>query len=438
MRVLGRLMWLWMLVLAASAGAGEPPQIEWVGDWKEAFQQARQTGRPVMVCINSKDGEQANERAARNTYRDPWFVPMTRRFVMIVVSVREHAAEGICPRFGRVTCKEHLACWKELRIEHGDEFLLPDTVDEMISPQHAWFRPDGKLLQRKEYELSRDQLLRRMQDVLALCGASPNADAPLDDRDRAALERARKGDKEARWAAFGHLFASEKTAVRTALLDLLKDTKATPPRCELLRAFGRGRVLDARPTVEALLKDQDADVRSYAAVCLEEMASARSVAVLVKRAKAERDPMVRKNLYRALGACGGPAADKSAARALLKAVADDKQRMVCKHAALALRHYAGAGSELVRRKLEQLALRVKDADVRQAIVATLAYVGNPKSTVRVLEKVLEKTHEEWKLKFVHGAIAKLQGEKAYFSTRWLYWDDNNDPARKEEKEKEKE
>ena len=93
------------------AGAGDGPQIDWVGDWKEAFRLAKQAGKPVMVCINSKDGEQANERAAKNTYRDPWFVPMTRRFVMMVVSVREHAAEGVCPRFGKVTCEQHLACW---------------------------------------------------------------------------------------------------------------------------------------------------------------------------------------------------------------------------------------------------------------------------------------------------------------------------------------
>ena len=310
-----------LLVLVTPARAGDGTQIDWVGDWNEAFRLAKQTGKPVMVCINSKDGEQANERAARKTYRDPWFVPMSRRFVMIVVSVRKHAAEGACPRFGKVTCEEHLACWKELRTEHGDEFLLPDTTDEMISPQHAWFGPDGKLLQRKEYELFRDQLLQRMRAVLAAGGVSPNAGAPLDDRDRAELERSRRGDKEARWAALGHLFASDKTAVRAALADLLKSTKDKTPKCELLRALGRAKALDVRPTVEKLLKDKDADVRSFAAVCLEDMASADAVAALVKRARTESDATVRKNLFRALGACGGPAADKAAAKALLKAVA---------------------------------------------------------------------------------------------------------------------
>lgn len=431
---LGLGLGLALLGLGGTARAGNATQIDWVGDWKQAFQQAKETGKPVMVCINSKDGEQANERAALQTYRDPWFVPMTRRFVMIVVSVREHAAEGICPRFGKVTCKDHLACWKELRTEYGDDFLLPDTTDEMISPQHAWFSPDGKLLQRQEYELFRDQLLKRMRDVLAASGPSPLANAPLDDRDRTALEQATKGDKETRWAALGHLFASPKNAVRAALADLLKSTRDKPPRCELLRALGRGKALEVRPAVEALLKDKDPDIRSFAAVCLEEMASADAVPTLIKRAKTERDAMVRKNLYRALGACGGPAADKAAARALLKAVEHDKERMVCKHAALALARYAEAPS-LVRKKLEQLALRVKDQDVRQAVACALAYVGDEK-TVPVLEKMLEKTHDEWRQKFIHSAIGRLQGEKTPFYTGGLYWEDRDDPARKERKTKE--
>ena len=161
------------------------------------------------------------------------------------------------------------------------------------------------------------------------------------------------------------------------------------------------------------------------------MASADAVAALVKRAKTEDDTTVRKNLYRALGACGGPAANKTAAKALLKAVADDKQKMVCKHAALALRHYEGTGSRIVRKKLEHLAMRVKDQDVRHAIAYALAYVGNQKTTVRVLEKMLEKTHEEWRQKFVQGAIRKLQGEEGPFSASWLFWDDRDDPARKD-------
>ena len=69
-----RALGLVLLALAAPARAGDGTQIDWVGDWGDPFRQARQTGKPVMVCINSKDGEQANERAAQRTYQDPWFV----------------------------------------------------------------------------------------------------------------------------------------------------------------------------------------------------------------------------------------------------------------------------------------------------------------------------------------------------------------------------
>lgn len=417
------------LAFASPARAADEAQVDWVGDWKRAFRQAKESNKPVMVCINSRDGEQANERAAHSIYHDPWFVPLSRRFVMIVVSVHVHAENGICPRFGKVTCQEHVNCWSALRLEHGDTFLVPNTTNEMISPQHAWFGPDGKLLQRKEYELSRAELLKRMRAVLAGCGPGGGADRPLDDRDREALERVRHGDEKARWAALGWLFASEKTAVKAAVAGLLKKITDTTQRCELLRAFGRAKALDVRPSVERLLKDRDAEVRSFAAVCLEEMGSVEAVGALAKRARTESEAIVRKNLYRALGACGGPAGDKAAARALLKAVGTDKDSMVCKHAALALRCFESAG-DLVRKKLEQLALRVKDQDVRLAVAYALAYVGNPKTSVHALEKLAEKMHDEWREKFVQSAIDKLQGGEKPLSAGWLYGDDRNDPARK--------
>ena len=437
MRALGPLLLLLVAIPALPGVAGDDAQVDWVGDWEEAFKLAKKTGRPVMVCINSKDGEQANERAAKEIYHDPWFVPLSRRFVMIVVSTREHDKDGVCPRFGKVTCERHLDCWKALRADHGDRFLLPGTTDEMISPQHAWFRPDGTLLQRKEYELFKPELLKLMRSILVAVegNSGPVRDAPLTDRDRAELERLRRGDKESRWAALGNLIATGKTAVHAALADVAKSTKNKALQRDLLRALGRAQVPGMRPFVERFLKDPDADVRSFAAVCLEDMGDGGAVPALLRRARSEPVSTVRKNLYRALGACGGPAASKGAAKALLKAVSDDKQKMVRKHAALALRSYAGEGAKLVLKKLELAALRTKDRDVQQAMVYALAYLGNEKTTVRVLEKILEKTREDWKQSFVRDAIKKLKGEKGHFSASWLFYEDRDDPARKDERSK---
>jgi hypothetical protein len=433
---------LLLAVLAARGGfAAEEQQVDWVGDWEAAFKAAQESKRPVMVCINSKDGEQANERAATTTCRDPLFVTLSRRFVMVVVSTRKHAPEGPCPRFGKVTCEEHLDCWKALRAQHGESFLLPGTSDTMISPQHAWFASDGKLLERKEYELARGELLKRMSRVLVAVGGEPAPEelenemlvetAPLDEKDRAALEVVRKGDRKARRAALARLLGTGKNAVHYALGEILGAAKDPLRKCDLLVALGQAGVQRARPAIEARLGDEEATVRGFAAVCLEDLAGGDCVPALLKRLKREDDATVRKNLVRALGACGGPVADRAAAKALLRAIAKDRQRLVSKHAALALHHYAGAGAKLVRKKLEQLVTRTEDGDVRCAIAYALVAVGNAKSSVRALERALKDTKETWRTEFVWSAVQKLNGEKARFSGSWLYWEDKNDPARKE-------
>jgi hypothetical protein len=354
-----------LAAVVAVVGAGETPQVAWTGSWEAAFRQAIETRKPVMVCINSKDGERANETTARKIYHDPAFVEWSRRFVMVLVSTGEHAAEGACPRFGQVSCRQHLECWKELKARHGEQFVLSDTPGDMVSPQHAWFTPEGTLLRRHEYFLDKSGLVKRMKATLA------------------EMKRARKAN-------------------------------AAP---------GPGGALDAA-------------VRSCAAVALEKLARAESIAALLKRCKLERDAKARKNVFRALGACGGPAADKAAAKALFKAMASDKQKMVRKHAALALRSYAGDSAELVRRRLEQAVLQAKDKDVSRAIVYVLAHVGAPKTTVPVLKKVMGEAREDWAQAFVRGAIGRITGAsdedaETEFNDagRWLFWEDRVDPAR---------
>ena len=435
-----RALLLVLVLLAVSAtpsNSADEPQVAWVSEWEEAFKLAKKTGKPVMVCINSKDGEGANERAAQKIYRGPWFISLSRHFVMIVVSTLKHTPKGACPRFGKVTCKQHVDCWKMLAAEHGEEFYIAGKPGDMISPQHAWFAPDGKLLQRKEYELTNAELLKRMRAVLAKLGRkvedSGPALAPLDDKDRAELERIERGNGKVRRAALGKLLATGKIAAHTAIIDMLTSAKDPAVKCDLLRALGRAKALTARLAAEARLADKDAMVRSFAAVCLEELGLKDSVPRLIKRLKAERDATTSKNLCRALGACGGPTGDKAAAKALLAAVAKSRQKLVQKHAALALRAYAGTGAKLVRKRLQTAALRENDPTVRSAIVYALVYVGD-KRTVRILEKVLAETRDKYSKAFVRSAIATLRGEKVPFSAGSLFWEDYNDPARKEDEE----
>jgi len=426
------------LLLAVRARAAEP-QIDWALGWDAAFTEAKASHRPVMVCINSKDGEQANETTALTVYRDPLFVAASRRFVMVLVSTREHAGSGPCPRFGKVTCAQHLDCWRDLNANHG-EFVLPGTAGEMISPQHAWFAPDGKLLRRKEYFLGRQELMRLMRRALAETGGggtSAEAAAALSDADRSELARlASASDKETRTAALGNLLATGKTAANEALLGIVGTTKDPTLKGEIIRALASAQATGVRPVAEKLLSDADPGVRSFAAVALEDLGDAESVPVLAKRARAEDDTLARKNMYRALGACGGASGDKTAAKALLDAALGDKQKLVCRHAALALRAYEGEGAASVRKKVEHAAASTKDPDVRRALVYALAYVGERKTTVAILQKILADEREEWVRAFVRGAIAKLEGpapeggeDKFGDAAAWLFSEDRQDPAR---------
>lgn len=430
------------IILASVSAAGEDDQVHWIGDWEEAFRLAKDSGKPVMVCINGLDGETANETTAKTIYHDSWFVPLSRRFVMLVVSTREHAKEGTCPRFGRITCEQHLNCWKDLRANHGDRFLLPGSSTEMISPQHAWFRPDGTLLQRKEYFLDKAELMKRMRTVLAEIagtsdgenGASTDADAPLDARERAELERLRTAeDAESRRAALGNLLAVGKATAHAELATLLKETDRPELACDLLHGLGRAGIVEARPGAEHHLGDKEPSVRSCAAVCLERLAHKESITPLLRHLRTEREASVRRNICRAIGACAGPVGDKTAAKALLKAAGDEKDRAVRKHAVLALQAYTGESAKLVRRRLERLAANTKDADVRRAAVYVLASIGEARTTIRVLEKVLEEMKEDWERELVRNAIAKLNGEENTLgrATGWLFWEDRDDPARKD-------
>ena len=52
-----------LLLLIALPASSQETQVDWVGDWEQAFGQAREQKKPVMICINSKDGERASDQA---------------------------------------------------------------------------------------------------------------------------------------------------------------------------------------------------------------------------------------------------------------------------------------------------------------------------------------------------------------------------------------
>ncbi|MEE8106524.1 MAG: HEAT repeat domain-containing protein [Planctomycetota bacterium] len=418
------------------------PQIEWSKSWAEAFEQAARDDKPVMVCINSKDGESANERAAKSTYRDAEFVAATNEFVMVIISLHKHIGPGKCRRFGGVPCTTHIDCYKALRAQHIEKFSKAGSGGEMISPQHAFFRPDGTLLRRKEYELTKAELLKMMrevrQDLAAEAGMPPpdvdgpiGADAPLTPREEAEVERVKTADRAARRAALGNLLSTEKIAAHEALLAVADGAK-DEVLCDIMRAFGLAQVVKAREFIESHATDKNAVVRSFAYVALEELKLPESIELLMKRAKKDRNTTARKNAYRALGECAAATPHKKAAKALLGGL-KDKQKSVAKHAALSMRHHRGESGKLVLTKLEKALGREKTPEIRGGLIYTLAHIGNRETTLPMMEKILEGLNIDYQKRFVRTAIKKLESKGGDFgrSAWFLFSEDREDPARKE-------
>ncbi len=123
-------------------GAGRSAQIDWQRDLATARTLAATRERPLLVAINV-DGESSSERIVVERYRDPDFVAATRGFVCVLGSpVRhnprdadEHGRRIACPRFGQVTCGEHIA----LEPAIFDAFL----AEPRVSPRHALVDPNG-------------------------------------------------------------------------------------------------------------------------------------------------------------------------------------------------------------------------------------------------------------------------------------------------------
>jgi HEAT repeat protein len=430
-----------MLLVAAPLFAQEDKdtQVDWVGDWDHALKQAQATDRPIMVCINSKDGEGANERAATKIYRDKEFVTLSRKFVMVVCSTLEHAGMfGHCKRFGRVTCEQHRACEKRVRTTYADK--LPQKDGSMISPQHAFFQSNGKFMRRKEYELSQADLMKMMRDVLKT--ADPEAAAedpdidpsgqPLTEKEQALVASLPTAKGEKRRAAIVALVDSGKKAAIDALISILTEAKKADLKCDLLRALGIAGAEGARETIELLLSDKDKLVRSFAAVALERLALVESVPALIKRGKKEKDTDARRNMMRALGNCGGPAADKEASKLLLKALTRDKQARVRKNAAIALKEFrTDEGRALVKKKMEKSLDKENDREVRGGTIYSLTFVGDRETTLPKFEQLLEKSKDQMAKGFMRTAIRVLKKRGEWGREIWfLYREDRNDPARK--------
>lgn len=208
----------------------KPVLITWQRTWEDALAVQKETGRPILICVNM-DGEPASEHYASIRYRSPEVAKLYEPYVCVIASVYRHTPRDFdeqgrripCPRFGGVTCGEHIAI----------EPIVFETYFEgqRIAPRHIMVELDSSEVYDVFYANNVDSVLRTVTDGIAKRpGGTPppvvRGDRPILDRvgsrdvaDRAAVEAAwQQGDESLRRAIAA---AAEKLG-KDAPLDVLR------------------------------------------------------------------------------------------------------------------------------------------------------------------------------------------------------------------------
>ncbi len=121
----------------------QPYLITWQRTWDDALRVSKATGKPILICVNM-DGEIASEHYAGIRYRRPETAKLYEPYVCVCASVyrhtpRDYDEEGQripCPRFGGVTCGEHIAI---------EPLLFDKYFDgQRVAPRHIMVELDQK------------------------------------------------------------------------------------------------------------------------------------------------------------------------------------------------------------------------------------------------------------------------------------------------------
>jgi len=213
----------------------KPCLITFQRTWEDALAVSKETGKPILVCV-SMDGEIASEHYAGKRYREPAIAELYKPYVCVIASVyrhtpRDHDEQGrriLCPRFGSVTCGEHIAI---------EPIMYEKFLDgRRIAPRHIMVDLDGNEIYDAYYANDTASVFKAIREGPSKV-AAPKADVVRGDRpvlervasrdilDREAVEEAyRAGDEATRRAlieaAAEHAGAEQLDLLRLALFGL--------------------------------------------------------------------------------------------------------------------------------------------------------------------------------------------------------------------------
>ena len=349
--------------------AAAPDQIAWESDFDEAFAMAARRNVPVFIAFGS-DNEPVCETLATSLYRNREVVKKSRDFVCLIASPDTHAESGPCPRYGHGSCCAHQA----IEIKARERYIRSRIA---VAPQHLFCAPDGTLVARREYALSKSDLLGMMRDARRSVRLVTELaqDATLEERFAAITDPiARHGLIADALRSGGDGGLDQVLALAASMADQRK-----PDNLMLvLDGIGFARHESTAPLAVDHLAHSASRVRNHAAVALELIRSKDALPAILDALDRERSPAVRKNLLRAAGACAHGAPDVAE---LLLETARRGKALHRRNAILALRYF-GDDATVAERLVEQTE-RERSTEIREVAAFTLLCLGDEAGSAKL-------------------------------------------------------
>lgn len=315
---------------SAAVAAG----IDWQPDLKAALSRASAENKVVFVALNM-DHERANDQMVEVHYKDAEICRLAERTVALFGSRFDHDSKARpCRRAGVVTCAAHMAVEKAVRRE-----VLPgEFTGEVIAPQHLFLDGEGRILLSVPYQITPGEMewclvtaIRKLEPEFAwkLSGsarpprrlvvggmAEQGSDAsPSPPSSKEVVEIIARLKKVSRGEGAGEIRADinrlilsddkmAKEFVKSSTRNRMFSAGGANRLLELIHDIGRFSSPEWWTVISPLLDDHRPEVRSEAAVALEQLAEPKSLNPLLKRWRKEDEIGVRKELIRAIAAVG--------------------------------------------------------------------------------------------------------------------------------------
>ncbi|MAB80940.1 MAG: hypothetical protein CMJ89_16460 [Planctomycetes bacterium] len=225
-----------------------PVQITFQRTWEDAIAVSKETGKAILICVNM-DGEIASEHYAGIRYRQPEIAKLYEPYVTVIASVYRHNPRDfdvngnriLCPRFGSVTCGEHI--WIE-------PILFEKYFEGVrVAPRHVMVELDGSESYDVYYANDTDSVFLTIQEGISNRDAPP----PIVRGDRTLVERVASRDVADREAVEKAYKAGDQDLRGTLLKAAMQHDDAAPDDLLRLAVYGFDPEL-ARLAREALSK----------------------------------------------------------------------------------------------------------------------------------------------------------------------------------------